>query len=168
MKFGNQLSYRKNKLWTEFYFNYEDAKNLLTKLALNLEDSLKTNEIVETFEKFLTEELKKVNDWYCKMEIQCFQTQKELKEQYSVSDIYDKTHQATIAEFSEFLVSLKDFGLLNHMAFTKIIKKYQKTLKVSTKFKDDFINSLNNSYFRNSKEIETILIQIHVRFSLLI
>lgn len=165
MKFGNQLHYRKNKLWTEFYFNYDEAKDILSKIMSSIEDPLKQEEYKKEFENFLMEELKKVNDWFSKMEIQCFQTQKELKEQYSTSDIYDKNHQATIAEFSEFLVSLKDFGQLNHLAFSKIIKKYIKNQKDSTQFKDDFLASLQKSYFRNSKELETILIQIHVRIN---
>lgn len=164
MKFGHQFALKKNTLWVEFYLNYDKGKQILHAIKkLKLENKSIASE-TKQFAEFILEELKKCNDWYTKIELQCLHTQKELREEYSQSDIYDLNQQFTIAEFSELVVSIRDFATINEIAFTKIIKKFDKTTKdpsLKTMI-DECTKNVEKVYFKTSKEVENILTQIHV------
>ena len=90
-----------------------------------------------------------------------FSTLKELKVHFASSDeIYDINQQILIAEFSDMLVSLRNFVTLNDVAFQKIIKKYKKI------YDDELIQAVENhflsQYFLTSKALDTIMSPIHV------
>jgi SPX domain protein involved in polyphosphate accumulation len=164
MKFGNQFTLKQNPLWVEFYLHYDEGKQMISRLKRLKLDSKPIVNLAVEIKDFLTSQLKNINDWYIKIETQCVTTQKELKEEYTNSDLYDLNQQFTIAEFSELLVSLRDFSELNALAFQKIIKKFDKVSSDEkvTKMCKEIEVSLQSQYFRTSKEVETIFTQIHV------
>lgn len=177
MKFGNQLKLRESVLWKEFYLDYDFLKNLIKRIVQTKqkgesekkeENTLikvkkSSPELLNLFFELISKEIIKVDEWYIKVEAQCHKTIQELESKYSQTDSYELNDQIMVAQFSEKIISIKDFATLNHTAFIKIIKKYKKYLGEDDRI-EKVQKNLSTSYFCTTKGLEGLEAKIHVSF----
>lgn len=177
MKFGNQLKLRESVLWKEFYVDYDILKKLIKRIVqlkdkkeLDKKEENTLIKVKKTFSELsnlffenIIKEISKVDEWYIKVEAQCHKTIQELESKYSQSDSYELNDQIMVAQFSEKIISIKDFASLNNIAFQKIIKKFKKNVGEDERL-ENVKKALSLSYFCTSKGLEGLEAKIHVSF----
>ncbi|KAJ1924418.1 phosphate system positive regulatory protein pho81 [Tieghemiomyces parasiticus] len=141
MKFGKYIQNHQLTEWSDHYMNYKALKKIINSLSTG-PTSQRFPSIKTAFFYQLERELERVNEFYLqkesdlKLRLRSLLEKKKLLCQQSCDGVYRTSYLALREAFSQFqldLDKLQQFVEINGTGFRKILKKWDKRSKSSTK-----------------------------------
>mmetsp|Transcript_3692 Transcript_3692/g.7899 ORF Transcript_3692/g.7899 Transcript_3692/m.7899 type:complete len:639 (-) Transcript_3692:13-1929(-) len=130
MKFGNWFSENRLDFWLQHYLRYKFAKQLLLPLSLTTQLSLEHS--ISSFFDVLTEDLGKVESFYCKMERMQREKWAQAMDRLQHGNKSNRAMQMlqeTCEGIYMALSNLNSFALVNYRGFMHLIEKERERLK---------------------------------------